>query len=124
MKMTNREKKLLDYALVKAYHHDSGGKQSIYAIATGKNDRILAEAGNYYNTTHPVQSKYANIVNNHKQFLHAEIHVLIKLYRTHKEASKIFVARSNYKAEPLLAMPCPVCQLALKESGIKKIFHT
>lgn len=112
---------ILSYTLVKACHHESYGKHKIYAVATDKRGRILAEAGNSYCVSHPAMAYYAKRKGNiHQIFLHAEIALLVKLTRMRIPLDNvhIYVARSNNKGQEMLAMCCPICYAALTETGI------
>ena len=40
------------------------------------------------------------------------------------EPYKILIERYNSEGEPVLAKPCEICQLAIKEAGIKRIEYT
>ena len=114
--------KILSYALVRAHHHKSGGKQSLYAVATDKRGRIIAEGGNSYEVTHPLQASSAKIAgSSEKCFLHAEIAVLAKLLRKRMDCAKLslYVARANRRGDPMLAKPCPICAKALDMAGFK-----
>lgn len=97
-------------------------KHRLVAIITDKKDRILSIGVNSYQKTHPKQAYFAEKYGNKNRiYLHAEIDALIKC--KHK-AHKIYVARINKKGLPLLAKPCQICQQAIKDIGIKKIYHT
>lgn len=79
---------------------------------------------NSYIKTHPRQAYYAEKVGlPNKIFLHAEIHAIVKCKNIEK-AYKIVVMRFDSKGKPVNAKPCPVCENAIKESGIKNIEHT
>jgi deoxycytidylate deaminase len=97
-------------------------KYRIVAIITDKRGRILSKGFNSYKKTHPKQLFYARkIGNKDKIFKHAEIDALIKC--KHKPYA-IYLARLGKNNKPLLSKPCKLCQLALKDAGIKKIYHT
>ena len=101
-------------------------KQSyrITAVIFDKRGRVLSIGQNSYVKTHPMQAMYAKKVGSpFKQFLHAEIHAIIRC-RDLSKAHKIFVSRWNKNGEPLLAKPCKVCQSAIKAAGIEIIEYT
>lgn len=55
---------------------------------------------------------------------HAEIAAL-KSARGSVQGATIYVARISYDMKtPMMSKPCPDCQKALKEAGIKKVFYT
>lgn len=85
-----------------------------------------------WNTTkeNPIQKEY-NIergfnVESAKNSLHAEIHAIIKskdLYVDWKKAS-IFVYREYKNGIRALAKPCPACEKAIRDLGIKNVYYT
>jgi len=97
-------------------------KHKVACVITDKRGRILSIGQNSYNKSHPTQAYYAKQCKHfEKIYLHAEIDALIKLnHRPHK----IYIARVNKKGEPKLAAPCSICAMAIKEAGIKEIYHT
>ena len=99
-------------------------RQNITAIIYDKRGRVLSIGKNQYLKTHPLQAKHAHAVGQHERiFLHAEIHAIAlckKLFKAHK----ILVSRWDKKGKPMLAKPCPICQNAIKASGIKIVEHT
>lgn len=99
-------------------------KQSITAIIFDKKGRVVSMGQNSYIKTHPKQAKYAKAVGlPEKQFLHAEIAAIIKC-RDLSRAHKILVTRIDRKGRTALAKPCPVCESAIKEAGIKNVEWT
>lgn len=99
------------------------GQRRIYSVVVDKKDRILSEGSNSYTKTHPLQAKFAEEVDlPQKIFLHAEISALVKIRSG--EPYKIYIARVDSKGEPMLAAPCPICALAIKEAKIESIEHT
>lgn len=118
-------KKMLDYTAIKAFNHNSNGKQKIFAVALDKRKRIIAEAGNSYIKSHPLQGHYANNVNAPKKiFLHAEILLLAKLAKVKQECKTIYIARVNNSGEVRLARPCEICFPAIEEATIEEIYWT
>lgn len=115
----------LNYALVKAYHHYSSGKEKHWAVATDNRNNIIAEAGNHYKSTHSLQYLFAKRCGcEYRNTLHAEINVIAKLRRMRKKATKLFIARAGYQQTPLLAKPCEICTTAILEEGFKKVYWT
>ena len=99
-------------------------KQKIKATIYDKKGRILSESYNSYHKTHPLQALYAKKVNKpDKIYLHAEISAIIKAQKF-GEPYKIKIERYHKDGTPALAKPCPVCELAIKESGISVIEYT
>jgi tRNA(Arg) A34 adenosine deaminase TadA len=99
-------------------------KHNLTAIIYDKKGRVLSIGKNSYVKTHPMMAKYANQVGEpQKLFLHAEIEAILRCKDLDK-AYSIFVSRYNKHGHPALAAPCRVCQEAIKQSNIKKVFHT
>ena len=96
----------------------------ITAIIYDKRGKVLSIGKNSYVKTHPYQAKCAQKVGlPDKQFLHAEIHAIVKCKKLDK-AHKIVVMRFDKEGEEKNAKPCPVCQSAIEAAGIKIIEHT
>jgi deoxycytidylate deaminase len=57
-----------------------------------------------------------------KIYLHAEISALVKCRQ--EGADTIVVARVNSLGDLRMAKPCPICQLAIKEAKISRIFYS
>ena len=94
----------------------------IKATILDKRNRVIATAVNSFSKTHPTQLRYAMRCGEpFKSFLHAEILALI---RAKGRGHKIVVERYNKAGEPVLAKPCPICMLAIKEAGIERIEFT
>lgn len=116
---------MLNYCLEKARKHDSGGRVTVYACATDKRGNILAEGGNSYVKTHPLQASIAKRVGlAAKQFLHAEVACIAKLARLCKECDTLYIARVDKVGNPLPAEPCVICTEAIELAGIKNIIFT
>lgn len=99
-------------------------RQEITAIIYDKKGHILSIGKNSYVKTHPKQAMYANKVGlPHKHFLHAELDAIIKC-RNLSKAKKIFIARVKRDGEYGNAEPCPICQEAIRDAGIKEIEWT
>ena len=97
-------------------------KVHITATIFDKKGKIISFSENSYTKTHPKQAHYANRVGlHHKTFLHAEIAALVKC---RKQGYKIKIERYGKKGQPLNARPCPICELAIKEAGIKFVEYT
>jgi tRNA(Arg) A34 adenosine deaminase TadA len=94
----------------------------VAAIVTDKRGKIISQATNSYNKTHPLQKEYADKVNRPtKIFLHAEIAALVKCRHI---PHTIYVSRFFRDGKMALAKPCPVCEMALREAGVKKVIYT
>lgn len=98
-------------------------KQNIIAKIYDKSGNLLSYGVNSYVKTHPLQAHYALVVGQpYRIYLHAEIQAIIRARG--KAMYKIRIERYNTKGKPANACPCPVCQLAIKEAGIKIVEYT
>jgi len=96
----------------------------ITAIIYDKRGKVLSIGKNSYVKTHPYQAKCAQRVGlPDKQFLHAEIHAIVRCRRLEK-AHRIVVMRFDSEGGEKNAKPCPVCQSAIEAAGIKIVEHT
>lgn len=98
------------------------GQHRVTAIVYDKRGRVLSVGENSYSKTHPEQARFALLAGEPlKQFLHAEVLALI---RCKGKPYKIKVERMNRKGTLMLAKPCPICELAIKQAGIKFIEYS
>lgn len=99
----------------------SPSKKRVGAILLNKS-KVVVTATNLETKSHPLQAKFAERVGLHEKiYLHAEIAALVKC---REECDTIVVARVNPQNKLRMAKPCPICSLALKESGIGKVHYT
>jgi deoxycytidylate deaminase len=56
--------------------------------------------------------------------VHAEVAALRAAGSTDLRGATIFVARANKQGIPRMSKPCPNCQTALRERGVKKVIYT
>jgi tRNA(Arg) A34 adenosine deaminase TadA len=102
----------------------SGSTQDLTAIIYDKRGRVLSIGKNSYIKTHPLQAKHAHMTGlSDKLFIHAEISAIVRC-RDLSKAHKILVTRVGRNGDLLLAKPCPICQSAIREAGIKYIEHS
>lgn len=98
-------------------------KHTLTARCFDKRGRLLSEATNRYDKTHPIQAYFARKVGHAaKIYLHAEIHAILKAGG--KQIHRIEISRYSKKGVPLLAAPCPVCMEAIRAYGIKEVSFT
>jgi deoxycytidylate deaminase len=98
-------------------------RYSITATTYDKRGRVIATGENSYVRTHPVQAYYASKANQqHRISLHAEISAIIR--SRNREIHKIKIERYDAAGNPKLGKPCPVCELAIREAGIKFVEYT
>ena len=99
----------------------SPSSKKVGAILLNKN-KVIVTATNLEKKSHPIQAKFAKKVGlGPKIYLHAEIAALVKCK---EECDTIVVARVNSQNKLRNSKPCPICSLALKESGVSKIYYT
>ena len=90
----------------------------IEAIARDARNRILSRAVNSYTKTHPLQSHFATLANEPARiYLHAEILALLRAGE--RKVSTLTIINHSGKTLPF---PCRVCQLAIREWGVKNVF--
>lgn len=95
----------------------------IRATCYDRKGRILSSAENSYTRTHPYQKQLAEQLGLYgKEFLHAEIAAILKA--KDQVIHSISIERYGSEGQPLMAKPCPICQQALADFGIKNIFYT
>lgn len=99
----------------------SPSKQKMGAVLLYKN-RVLTCACNMEKKSHPIQAKFAKRVGlKEKIYLHAEVAALVKC---RQEVDAIVVARVNSQNKLRLAKPCKICQLAISEAGVNKVYYS
>lgn len=103
-------------------------KHEVTAIIFDKRGRVLSVGQNSYTKTSPYQARLAKKVGQPaKQYLHAEIAAICRL-RDRKDGPtssyRICIMRFGAGGEPRYAKPCAICDLAIREAGIKRIEHT
>lgn len=97
-------------------------KVKIKATIFDRKGKIISIGYNSYVKTHPTMKKYASLTGeDYKSFLHAEVHALIRCTGI---PHKIKIERYDKKGNPKIAKPCPICELAILESGIKIVEYT
>ena len=94
----------------------------VKATVYDKRGRKIAVGYNNYQKTHVKQAHYSKRIGEpEKIYLHAEIAALIKCRR---QPYKIKVERYGAKGEPRMAKPCPACELAIREAGVRYVEYT
>lgn len=94
------------------------------ATVYDKHGRVLGTAQNSYIKTHPKQAAFAKKAKIPLAcFLHAEVLAIIRAQKN-GTPYKISVERYFKNGETAMAKPCPICEIAIKESGISKIEYT
>lgn len=102
------------------------GQQRLCSVVSDKRGKVLSIGVNSYNKSHPLMAKYAEQTGTpEKCYLHSEVAALVALnYNDRQKAHKLSVARIMKNGETGLAAPCPACQRAISDLGIKVIEHT
>jgi tRNA(Arg) A34 adenosine deaminase TadA len=99
----------------------SPSRRRVGAVLIRKS-KLVSTAVNLEQKSHPLQAKLAEKVGlGEKIYLHSEIHALIK---AKEDADTIIVARVNTQDKLRMAKPCPICSLALEQSGVKNIYYS
>jgi len=99
----------------------SPSKKQVGAVLLNRS-KVILTATNLEKKSHPIQARFAERVGlGEKIYLHAEIAALVKC---REECDTIVVARVNPQHKLRMAKPCPICDLALKEAGISKIYYS
>ena len=94
----------------------------ITAFAYDKRGKLLAIGHNSYVKTHRLQAHYAKKAGRPQAiYLHAELAALMK---ARQQVHKLVVVRYNKDGTPGNAKPCEICELAIKEFGVREIQHT
>lgn len=93
----------------------------ITAFAYDKRGRLLSIGRNSYVKTHSLQAKFAKQAGRPQAiYVHAEMHAIAA---SRKQIHTLEVFRYNSKGERVTAKPCSICELAIKEFGIKKVVY-
>lgn len=99
----------------------SPSRVRVGAVLT-KKKKLISAGVNLESKTHPKQAGWARKAGlAPKQYLHAEIAALA---RSRAPGDTIIVARVNPRGELRMARPCPICQLALIEAGVQKMWYS
>lgn len=123
--MDDKLKKLVEKLRSMEPLEQTGGRRRFRIIAStlDKRGKTIATRCNDYNCTHPLQKHYASKAGRPEaEALHAEIASIIA--SKGREIHTVLIARIDAKGNPVDAVPCEICSLAIKEKGIKNIIHT
>jgi deoxycytidylate deaminase len=94
----------------------------LIAATLDKRRRIISIGENSLTKTHPLMYHYSSKSKmNHKIYLHAELSAMVK---SHSPAHSIMVIRVSRGGEYAMAMPCPLCMMAINEANIKKVYYS
>ena len=100
----------------------STGQQQIGCVIVDKKGKVISRGHNKPTKSHPTQNVYATKVGRpEKIYLHAEIDAIVKC---RSDPHTIYIGRLLKSGELGISKPCPICELAIIESGIEKIVYT
>lgn len=104
----------MEYVTEKSRKHDSLGRVNIWSAAFTKRGRVISEAGNRYDLSHPVMARLGKKTGNEERVcLHSEVLTLLKARG--KLVHSLYIARTKRTGEIGLAKPCLQCQLYIEE---------
>ena len=88
-------------------------------------DRMLTHGWNQARS-HTIQKLYndkaGRVAPDH--YLHAEMHCIVREKRGALVGADMYVGRLDMTGMPAMCKPCPACELAIREAGIKRVFYT
>lgn len=99
-------------------------RYEIFTTALDKRGRVIAKAQNEYKKSHPKQKILSEKLGlSEKRInLHSEVACLLRCRG--KPVDLLLIERYDAAGKPKLAFPCPTCQLAIKEYGVKVVQFT
>lgn len=101
---------------------NSNKKYWVIAASLDHHNNIISIGENSYQKTHPLQSRLSiKVGNRNREYLHAEIASLVK---NRIKPESIIVVRMTCSGLVRMARPCNICNLALREAGIKYIYFS
>jgi deoxycytidylate deaminase len=101
---------------------NSSKKYWVIAASLDHHNNIISIGENSYQKTHPMQSRLSlKCGNRNREYLHAEIASLVK---NRSIVESIMVVRMTSTGLVRMARPCNICNLALREAGIKYIYFS
>src|SRR4030066_470987 len=114
---------MIDYAILIAGLSDVE-KNKVGCVITDKKGNFISSGVNSATKTHPMQKKFAiKSGQAFREFLHAEIQALVRCVGD-IDPHTLYVARITQAGRIGMSKPCPVCEMALREAGIKKVIYT
>ena len=104
------------FNLAKQIAANSPSRFKIGTVIVHKNS-IISVGWNDMTRTHPRSNSPFN-------YLHSEIHALIKSGRKQLKGSDVYIFRRLKNGNPACSKPCLHCYKALIDSGISNIYYT
>lgn len=102
---------------------DLNKKYSVAAASLSSSGCLISYGTNSYVKTHPLMKKYAPSFgrNRHRLYIHAELSALVRSKGRVAELVVIRILRDGSYAN---AKPCSICEAALREAGVRKVYYT
>lgn len=98
-------------------------KHIILAKALDKRGRVIATAYNNYTKSSPMMQHYATLAGMPSRiYWHAECLAIARC--GDKTPFILSIERYDSDGLPAMAKPCPICTIAIKDYGIKKVRYT
>lgn len=104
-------------------HRRRPKRVNVISTTFDKRGRVISKAQNSYTKTHTEMFRLCRSIGVFERtYLHAEVHAIIKARG--RTIHKISIERYDKAGNPKLAMPCPICQEAIRIAGIKVVEYT
>lgn len=94
----------------------SPSKFKLGCVISNKN-HVISVGFNNMGKTHPK-------IDGAWKTLHAEAHALMGLSTKETNNCTVYVYRETKDGVPAMSKPCPLCETALREAGIKKVYYS
>lgn len=101
---------------------ESPCQNQVGAVILDSMGNLLSSGYSTNKKTHTTQAHFAKKTGQpYKIYLHAEISALVKTKR--RQAHTLIVIRTSSTGNTQDSKPCPICTLAIKESGLKFVVY-
>ncbi len=104
------------FQLARVVSKKSQSDPQMGCVLVSKN-KVISVGFNDKKKTHPFCKTHSNR-------LHAELHALIGIDIELLRNAVCYVYREYKNGKPAMAKPCPVCEAALIEAGVKVVHYT
>lgn len=113
---------ILKGVLVVEQEKDTTKKYRVAAATLSSSGSLVAYGTNSYVKTHPLMKRYAyEDRDQYRLYIHAELSALVK---SKGKVNEIVVVRLLRDGSYANAKPCRICEAAIREAGIKKVYYT
>lgn len=112
--LTNRQRRFFEIA--KKVSRLSRAPQFKFGVLIARRGKIISLGTNNPTKTHPASKT-------REKLIHAEFNAVINA-REPLKGTDIYIWRSGHFENQLIATPCNDCMNLLRESGIRRVFHT